>query len=43
MCATCGCGTKVANQDNNFGTVEPYGIGGQPMGSKPTTLKGDKK
>lgn len=39
MCKSCGCGTKVANQDDNFGTVNPYGIPA-PEVNKPTTLKG---
>lgn len=38
MCAQCGCGTKVVNQDDNFGTVEPYGIPA-PAVNKPTSLK----
>ena len=38
MCAYCGCGTKVVNQDDNFGTVEPYGIPA-PAVNKPTSLK----
>lgn len=38
MCASCGCGTKVVNQDDNFGTVEPYGIPA-PAVNKPTSLK----
>ena len=38
MCATCGCGTKVVNQDMNYGTVEPYGIPA-PAVNQPTSLK----
>jgi hypothetical protein len=37
MCTTCGCGTKTVNADNNYGTVNPYGIPA-PEVNKPTTL-----
>jgi hypothetical protein len=41
MCATCGCGSSQVNQDDNYGTVNPYGIGGRDVSSAPVTL-GDK-
>jgi len=37
MCTTCGCGSPQTNQDDNFGTVNPYGIMGSEV-YKPTTL-----
>jgi hypothetical protein len=37
MCTTCGCGTKTVNSDDNYGTVNPYGIPA-PEVNKPTTL-----
>jgi len=37
MCSSCGCGNAQVNQDDNFGTVNPYGIKGAPVNS-PTTL-----
>jgi hypothetical protein len=37
MCAVCGCGSKVVNQDGQYGTKEPYGIPA-PEVNKPTTL-----
>jgi hypothetical protein len=42
MCATCGCGTKVVNQDGNHGTINPYGIGGRDVNAKPVEVKGGK-
>ena len=42
MCATCGCGSSEVNQDNNYGTVNPYGIGGRDVNTPPTELKGKK-
>jgi hypothetical protein len=41
MCATCGCGSTVVNQDDNYGTINPYGIGGRDVNIPPVTL-GDK-
>ena len=38
MCATCGCGSDKVNQDDNFGTVNPYGIGGREVGTPPVEL-----
>jgi hypothetical protein len=40
MCATCGCGSDKVNQDDNFGTINPYGIGGREVGAPPVELKG---
>lgn len=40
MCTTCGCGSKEVNKDDNYGTVNPYGITA-PAVNQPTTL-GDK-
>jgi hypothetical protein len=37
MCAVCGCGTTVVNQDGNYGTTNPYGITA-PAVNNPTTL-----
>lgn len=37
MCKTCGCGSKEVNKDDNYGTVNPYGITA-PAVNKPTTL-----
>jgi hypothetical protein len=37
MCAVCGCGTNTVNADNNYGTVDPYGIPA-PEVNNPTTL-----
>lgn len=37
MCATCGCGNAQVNQDDNYGTVKPYGITA-PAVNNPTTL-----
>jgi len=37
MCTTCGCGSKVVNQDGQYGTLNPYGIPA-PEVNKPTTL-----
>jgi hypothetical protein len=37
MCAVCGCGSKVVNQDGQYGTLNPYGIPA-PEVNKPTTL-----
>lgn len=37
MCKSCGCGSKQTNQDDNYGTVNPYGITA-PEVNKPTTL-----
>jgi hypothetical protein len=37
MCAICGCGTSTVNADNNYGTVDPYGIPA-PEVNNPTTL-----
>ncbi len=37
MCAVCGCVTTVVNQDDNYGTINPYGITA-PEVNNPTTL-----
>jgi hypothetical protein len=37
MCAVCGCGSTVVNQDGQYGTLNPYGIPA-PEVNKPTTL-----
>jgi hypothetical protein len=37
MCTQCGCGTQTVNADNNFGTINPYGIPA-PAVNNPTTL-----
>ena len=37
MCKTCGCGSAQVNQDDNYGTVNPYGITA-PAVNNPTTL-----
>ena len=37
MCKTCGCGNAQVNQDDNYGTVKPYGITA-PAVNNPTTL-----
>ena len=38
MCSTCGCNSSEVNKDNNFGTVNPYGVGGREVGSAPVEL-----
>ena len=38
MCATCGCGSASVNQDDNFGTINPYGVGGREVGQPPVEL-----
>ena len=40
MCSSCGCGSTTVNQDDNFGTVKPYGIGGRDVNSAPVEVKG---
>jgi len=42
MCSTCGCGSTQVNQDDNFGTVNPYGIGGRDVNTPPVEIKGNK-
>ena len=37
MCTQCGCGTSTVNADDNFGTINPYGIPA-PAVNNPTTL-----
>ena len=37
MCAKCGCGNAQVNQDDNFGTINPYGVTA-PAVNNPTTL-----
>jgi hypothetical protein len=43
MCTSCGCGTTTVNQDDNYGTINPYGIGGREVGSAPVEVKGSNK